>query len=135
MRKSCPSYDDPLIGVMLPKREFDNAIMAEQLSSTTVERNKRSDDTKIPASLCDVSIPVHFGYRKLYECYAESTSKRVEERHSQIPRTINVNVRKRNRAVRPMDLRREPMLWEARAQKSGGRSAPVTDADRGYSQK
>jgi hypothetical protein len=50
---------------VLPKREFDNAITAEKLSSTTIVRNKSSDDAKIPASLPDVIFLQQFGCRKL----------------------------------------------------------------------
>lgn len=79
MSKYCPSCYDPLIGVVLSERELDNAIMAEELSCTTVERDERSDDAEIPASLCDVAIFLQFGWRLLYERHTQSMHKLGEE--------------------------------------------------------
>ena len=73
--------------MVLPEREFDNAIMAEELSGTAIERNQSSDDAKISASLGDVILLHQFGYRLLYEQHIQCTRKMTltnsqdQERH------------------------------------------------------
>ena len=127
----------PSIGAVLPKRDGEQVISSEHLSETTVVRNKRGHDAKISSSLAEIFFFHQEACTLFHEHHANRTSKKGKARaqHSLIANTMNVNVRKKNRALSPIDLRSEPILWEAREEATHSqRPRQINDGDRHYSQ-
>jgi hypothetical protein len=100
-----------LVMVMLARGEGANVVRGKHIGQTAVVCDQSRNDAKVTSDLDDVGLLVKEACIVIVE---RITPAKKHQRHLPTAKIKNVDVRKKNKADKPIDLRSEPMLWKTR---------------------
>jgi hypothetical protein len=101
-----------LVMVMLARGEGANVVRGEHIGQTAVVCDQSRNDAKVTSDLDNVGFLVKEACIVIVE---RTTPAKKHQEHAPTAKTKNVDVRKKNNADKPIDLRSEPMLWKTKA--------------------